>query len=689
NEQLVSYVHALPSETYATIQDIYGIDVTNNIFAKWKSSEEEKYQEYNISLNGLTQRYIAELRTVEGFESYARYVDLFTNFMKQYPGNEEYILNQYELIGDSTFPTKEDEIMLVVDNNTTLTDFTLAQMGYYEHDEFINIGKKAVKLNDYTTLYNNGEMGKEEYDAKVKELDTLYPYRTIFNDYPDIIGTEFYYFPHSTIWEYGNVSPETTMEGGSIMMMKMGFPFSAYYFQYSYFDRYGYKFDMLSGASISTSTNMVTYVRAPSESRDPATFFDGEWTLLDTSAYALDENKKMVVEGNKVTLKDNSGETPTETVFPNATVTPAQEGNLTEAYHYPAVANQSWIDENKGMKMKVTGLLRAKSTTDFGCLSRGVYYTPAFTERFMNDANATDSGVINDEVHGIKQLFKDDKASDTKYDAYVTYTYLDYTDDNNRKIVDTGYASALNISSGISSLFSGLVASDMTDTNKAAMRTLSGLKVEQETVEDVTTYYFKAIPQEMRIYPNDFDNKDVITEYFDRWNSDDTLIIDGVEVKRADRTDLSYTDTVEAIITMINSLITIITSALVAFTSLSLVVSCFMIAVITYISVVERVKEIGVIRSLGGRKKDVSRLFTAENLITGLASGLFGIAVTYLLSLIINIVVSFFGVPAIAMLPWWVALIMVGLSIFLNVISGFIPSRNAARQDPVEALRSE
>ena len=140
---------------------------------------------------------------------------------------------------------------------------------------------------------------------------------------------------------------------------------------------------------------------------------------------------------------------------------------------------------------------------------------------------------------------------------------------------------------------------------------------------------------------------------------------------------------------MINSLITIVTSALVAFTSLSLVVSCFMIAVITYISVVERVKEIGVIRSLGGRKKDVSRLFTAENLITGLASGLFGIAVTYLLSLIINIVVSFFGVPAIAMLPWWMALIMIGLSIFLNVISGFIPSRNAARQDPVEALRSE
>ena len=156
-----------------------------------------------------------------------------------------------------------------------------------------------------------------------------------------------------------------------------------------------------------------------------------------------------------------------------------------------------------------------------------------------------------------------------------------------------------------------------------------------------------------------------------------------------DRQELTYTDTIEIIINVINTLITTITIALVAFTSLSLVVSCFMIAVITYISTMERVKEIGVIRSLGGRKRDVNRLFTAENFMTGLASGVLGIAVTYLLSAVINIVVSFFGVPAIAALPWWMALIMIGLSIFLNVISGFLPSRKAAKQDPVVALRTE
>ena len=143
------------------------------------------------------------------------------------------------------------------------------------------------------------------------------------------------------------------------------------------------------------------------------------------------------------------------------------------------------------------------------------------------------------------------------------------------------------------------------------------------------------------------------------------------------------------IVAVISTLVTTISIALIAFTSLSLVVSCFMIAVITYISVMERVKEIGVIRSLGGRKKDVSRLFIAETLIIGLASGLLGIGVTYILELILNVSIAPLGVFGIAALPIWMAGIMVALSIFLNVISGLIPSLKAAQQDPVVALRTE
>ena len=704
NKNLVDYVHALPTNTYATIKDNYGIDVTNNIFANWTSSKDagEGEKKLNISLNGLTQRYIAELKTVEGFSAYASYVDLFTNFMKQYPGNEEYILSQYDLLGNSTFASKENEIMIVVDGNTTLTDFTLAQMGYYNHDEFLNIGKKAVKYNEYTTQYNNQEITKSEYDTLVKALDTEYPYRTEFN-YTDLIGSEFTYFPHSTLWEYGNVSQNTSMTGSLLLSNADG---NIAYFQYSHNTTFG-DLDLLTGIRIVPGesvdlNNTIIYVRQASKNRDPNTFFDTSltdpstwWFYADMSKVAtldpaqiIDTSKALLVNSANAMFvnvtTDPLNPVVPETVFTNV-VKQAEESGLTEGYNYPAVAKQEWIDQGKGVTMKVTGILRAKPTTNFGCLSRGVYYTPAFTDKFIADASAPESKIVNEEVHGIKKHFTSGAAANSKYKAYVTYSYIDYTDSENPVMVDGGYSSAINTRSGVSGLFSGLLSGDTLSDNQNIMRTICGLKA----YTDNELYVFEKIPQSMDIYPTDFANKNKITDYLNRWNSDDTLVINGKNVTRDERTDVSYTDTVEVIITVINSLITIVTSALVAFTSLSLVVSCFMIAVITYISVVERIKEIGVIRSLGGRKKDVSRLFTAENLITGLASGLFGIAVTYLLSLIINLVVSFFGVPAIAMLPWWMALIMIGLSIFLNVISGFIPSRNAARQDPVEALRSE
>ena len=115
-----------------------------------------------------------------------------------------------------------------------------------------------------------------------------------------------------------------------------------------------------------------------------------------------------------------------------------------------------------------------------------------------------------------------------------------------------------------------------------------------------------------------------------------------------------------------------------------------MIAIITYVSVIERVKEIGVIRALGGRKKDVSRLFNAETFIIGLISGLIGIGITYLLSAIINLIIgSLAGIYTIASLPISSAIVMIVISILLTLVSGLVPAKIAAKKDPVDALRSE
>ena len=137
-------------------------------------------------------------------------------------------------------------------------------------------------------------------------------------------------------------------------------------------------------------------------------------------------------------------------------------------------------------------------------------------------------------------------------------------------------------------------------------------------------------------------------------------------------------------------MIDVVKYGLVAFTSVSLVVSTVMIGIITYVSVVERIKEIGVIRALGGRKKDVSHLFNAETFIIGSMAGIFGIALTYLISFIVNLILKpLIGYARIAALPWDEALLLIILSIVLTLISGLIPASNAAKRDPVVALRTE
>ena len=134
----------------------------------------------------------------------------------------------------------------------------------------------------------------------------------------------------------------------------------------------------------------------------------------------------------------------------------------------------------------------------------------------------------------------------------------------------------------------------------------------------------------------------------------------------------------------------VIKYVLVSFTAISLVVSSVMIGIITYVSVVERVKEIGVLRSLGARKKDIKNLFNAETFIIGLASGIIGVMVSYLIAFIVNLILEgLTGIASLASLPVSSAIIMIVISVVLTLISGLIPANAAAKKDPVVALRTE
>ena len=188
-------------------------------------------------------------------------------------------------------------------------------------------------------------------------------------------------------------------------------------------------------------------------------------------------------------------------------------------------------------------------------------------------------------------------------------------------------------------------------------------------------------PTAINIYPKDFDSKDEIVNIINNYN-------DEQRDNGHDENVINYTDIVGVMMSGVSTIIDVISYVLMSFVSISLVVSSIMIGIITYISVLERTKEIGILRAIGASKKDISRVFNAETFIEGLTAGVMGILITLLLTIPINIIIkNLAGISNIAILPVGGAIILVIISVLLTTIAGLIPSRMASKKDPVEALR--
>jgi putative ABC transport system permease protein len=201
-----------------------------------------------------------------------------------------------------------------------------------------------------------------------------------------------------------------------------------------------------------------------------------------------------------------------------------------------------------------------------------------------------------------------------------------------------------------------------------------------ESVLEVLDDAEAAKPASINFYAVDFDSKDKITEFISNYNS---------SVEEKDQ--LKYTDVVGIMMSSVTVIVDAISYVLIAFVSISLVVSSIMIGIITYISVLERTKEIGILRAIGASKKDISRVFNAETLIIGFAAGAIGILTTVLLciptNLILKAVTDMNNIKAV--LPVGAAFILIGISMILTLIAGLIPSGIASKKDPVVALRTD
>ena len=351
--------------------------------------------------------------------------------------------------------------------------------------------------------------------------------------------------------------------------------------------------------------------------------------------------------------------------YPNNLIFNKTVSNGKESYTYNPAASDNWKSNEGALKLKVVGILQPKDSVSYGCLKSGIYYTEAFTNHVLN-VSMNETGGILDYVKSI-----DEKSTmSTMTLLSLTSTGLDYTYDyyNEGTVTLKG---KLPLSNG--GLMSGNVSTNASDMKATAIRAIGGNNVANS----------------ISLYPVDFNNKNLVTDYLKAWNeSGEILDANGNPIEN--RQTVKFTDTLSLVINLINTMIDIISYALIAFTSVSLVVSTVMIGIITYVSVVERVKEIGVIRSLGGRKKDVSYLFNAETFIIGLLAGVIGIGATYLICEIVNVILfPLINIRRIAMLPISDAIVLICLSVALTLISGLIPAKSAANKDPVIALRTE
>ena len=287
---------------------------------------------------------------------------------------------------------------------------------------------------------------------------------------------------------------------------------------------------------------------------------------------------------------------------------------------------------NQSVKIKVCGILRLKEGASAGALSQSIYYTPKFTE-FLMDKTQT--------LPAVKDQMQ----------------YLDY---------DNGLGTVFSVIP-----YEGNHWFNPVDEKGGKLLTATSNSLGLVDKND---------PLSISIYPTSFENKDYVVEIINNYNKD----LENESKK------IQYTDYIGMMISSITVIIDAITYILIAFVSISLVVSSIMIGVITYISVLERTKEIGVLRAMGASKKDVARVFNAETVIIGFVSGMLGIIITILLNIPISLIIkSLAGIAGVSTLPVAGGIILVCISVLLTLIAGIIPSGMASKKDPVIALRSE
>ncbi len=526
----------------------------------------------------------------------------------------------------NTYEAYDDDLI----HSMNITNDMLSLMGS---------GAKSNNLNAFKTYLEENESEFSKYSNAIQ-----YSYNLDLNIYKEQTDG------------YTLVNPDQIMDQmGMGTMNKMSNMFSGGVSSYNAFsemldneDLINDQYEVLAGTLPNAYNEIVIVVNKDNYISDYTLYSIG---LLDSKE--LINNYNAILKGEEVTDLEEISYTYDElleTKFKVLLNTDyyTKEGNL----WIDNRNNEEYMNEllDNALELKVVGIIRPKEDTITTSSYGGVWYTKKLTEYVISEINESEiakAQITNPNIN----VFTSKEFSNEEFNI------------NNLSPEEQAYLATLSQTE---------LAEILANYQENATATYES-NLQKLGIVDLDS------PSTINIYAKDFDSKEALADLITDYNENTT-----------EENKISYTDIIAVMMSGVSSIIDIISYVLMGFVSISLVVSSIMIGIITYISVLERTKEIGILRSIGASKKDISRVFNAETLIIGLSAGLLGILVTILLNIPINAIIkSLTNVSSIAHLPFTGAIILILISVLLTVIAGLIPAKMASKKDPVEALRTE
>lgn len=608
--------------------------------------------------------------------------DGFRNYIK---GVEEDTLSTYPLeITDESIDMTSMMSMMLGNTKSSSEEHDMDKI--YSNNfigDYMNTMLGEVKINDMISFKDYIENGD---GAKIKDYtsDIMYTYGITINAYKSDTEDGIYQVNPSTVFDsigFGSMSEMSslgmtanTSDVWSEMISNQELLESQY--------------DVIAGKWPESYDEVVMVVTADNEITDYELYALG---LRDISE--LQEMMGAALKGESKTF-DNTSYTYDELLSLTYKVIPSADfyqyddktGTYTDMSDDADYMKQKI---NDGLDIKVVGIVRPNEEATVHSITTTIGYRHDLVEKLMDMSKESDIGkaqLDNPDINvftgyefgtDLDEAAKEE-AEESSADMMEQMGLGNMTEDELYEYMATLPADELKQFMQSMTQSADSVSQSMS---------LSELKSAQDATYDdnleTLGIAYEKDPKVIRIYPIDFESKEKIIDVIEEYN-------DMVKANGEDEKEISYTDMVGTMMSSVSTIINAISYVLMAFVAISLVVSSIMIGIITYISVLERTKEIGVLRSIGASKKDISRVFNAETIIIGFVAGMMGIIVTMLLNIPINMVIKHLaGLEHVAKLPLYGGIILVVISVILTMIGGLIPARVASKKDPVEALRSE